>query len=127
MLAGGIVAMERSFTTDPSRWLRQLTHRLGEPVIQSAMRQAMRIFGTEFVRGRTIEEALERSDSDGLYSYDMVGAVVGSQPFGGQGLSGTGPKAGGPHYLARFATEKVLTISTTATGGNAELLSLGDS
>ena len=58
---------------------------------------------------------------------NMVGAAVGSQPFGGQGLSGTGPKAGGPHYLTRFATEKVLTVNTTATGGNAELLSLGDS
>ena len=55
---------------------------------------------------------------------NMIGAVVGSQPFGGQGLSGTGPKAGGPHYLLRFATEKTLTFNTTATGGNAELLSL---
>ena len=55
---------------------------------------------------------------------NMIGAVVGSQPFGGQGLSGTGPKAGGPHYLLRFATEKTLTLNTTATGGNAELLSL---
>ena len=76
MLAGGIVAVERSFTTDPSRWLRQLAHRLGEPVIHSAMRQAMRILGTEFVLGRTIEEALERSDSDGLYSYDMLGEAA---------------------------------------------------
>ena len=54
----------------------------------------------------------------------MIGAVVGSQPFGGQGLSGTGPKAGGPYYVHRFATEKVLTINTAATGGNATLLSL---
>ena len=55
---------------------------------------------------------------------NMVGAVVGSQPFGGQGLSGTGFKAGGPHYLTRFATERTLTINTMATGGNAELLTL---
>lgn len=55
---------------------------------------------------------------------NMIGAVVGSQPFGGQGRSGTGPKAGGPHYLARFATEKVVTVNTVATGGNAELLNL---
>ncbi len=55
---------------------------------------------------------------------NMVGAVVGSQPFGGHGLSGTGPKAGGPHYLFRFANEKVLTINTTATGGNPELLNI---
>lgn len=56
---------------------------------------------------------------------NQTGAVVGVQPFGGQGLSGTGPKAGGPFYLQRFATERTLTINTTAVGGNATLLSLG--
>ncbi len=56
---------------------------------------------------------------------NQIGAVVGVQPFGGQGLSGTGPKAGGPHYLIRFATERTLTVNTTAVGGNATLLSLG--
>jgi RHH-type proline utilization regulon transcriptional repressor/proline dehydrogenase/delta 1-pyrroline-5-carboxylate dehydrogenase len=56
---------------------------------------------------------------------NMIGAVVGVQPFGGEGLSGTGPKAGGPHYLFRFATERTLTVNTVATGGNARLLSLG--
>jgi len=56
---------------------------------------------------------------------NMIGAVVGVQPFGGTGLSGTGPKAGGPHYLARFAIERTLTVNTTATGGNAALLNLG--
>ena len=55
----------------------------------------------------------------------MTGAVVGVQPFGGSGLSGTGPKAGGPHYLVRLATERTLTVNTTATGGNTELLGLG--
>jgi len=55
---------------------------------------------------------------------NMIGAVVGVQPFGGTGLSGTGPKAGGPDYLTRFTTERVLTINTTATGGNAALLTL---
>src|SRR5262249_52647452 len=54
---------------------------------------------------------------------NMIGAVVGVQPFGGQGLSGTGPKAGGPHYLLRFANERTLTINTVAIGGNVELLS----
>ncbi len=54
----------------------------------------------------------------------MIGAVVGVQPFGGQGLSGTGPKAGGPHYLPRFAIEKVISADTTRQGGNATLLSL---
>lgn len=55
---------------------------------------------------------------------NIVGAVVGVQPFGGQGLSGTGPKAGGPRYLYRFATEKTLTINTVATGGNTELFAM---
>ena len=54
---------------------------------------------------------------------NMIGAVVGSQPFGGSGLSGTGPKAGGPHYLQRFALEQTVTINTAAAGGNAALLS----
>ena len=53
----------------------------------------------------------------------MIGAVVGVQPFGGEGLSGTGPKAGGPHYMLRFATERTLTINTAAIGGVTELLS----
>ncbi len=53
---------------------------------------------------------------------NMIGAVVGVQPFGGEGLSGTGPKAGGPHYLYRFCGEQTVTINTAAAGGNAELL-----
>jgi RHH-type proline utilization regulon transcriptional repressor/proline dehydrogenase/delta 1-pyrroline-5-carboxylate dehydrogenase len=57
---------------------------------------------------------------------NMIGAVVGSQPFGGEGLSGTGPKAGGRHYLARFSVERTVSIDTTAAGGNAGLLSLDD-
>ncbi|MDA0707855.1 MAG: bifunctional proline dehydrogenase/L-glutamate gamma-semialdehyde dehydrogenase PutA [Proteobacteria bacterium] len=57
---------------------------------------------------------------------NIVGAVVGVQPFGGQGLSGTGPKAGGPRYLYRFATEKTLTINTVATGGNTELFAMDE-
>jgi RHH-type proline utilization regulon transcriptional repressor/proline dehydrogenase/delta 1-pyrroline-5-carboxylate dehydrogenase len=54
---------------------------------------------------------------------NQIGAVVGVQPFGGEGLSGTGPKAGGPHYLPRFALERTYTVNTTAAGGNASLLS----
>jgi RHH-type proline utilization regulon transcriptional repressor/proline dehydrogenase/delta 1-pyrroline-5-carboxylate dehydrogenase len=53
---------------------------------------------------------------------NMIGAVVGVQPFGGEGLSGTGPKAGGPRYLERFAVERTVTINTAAAGGNASLL-----
>ena len=57
---------------------------------------------------------------------NQIGAVVESQPFGGEGLSGTGPKAGGPHYVARFATERVTCIDTTAAGGNATLMAATD-
>jgi RHH-type proline utilization regulon transcriptional repressor/proline dehydrogenase/delta 1-pyrroline-5-carboxylate dehydrogenase len=53
---------------------------------------------------------------------NQIGAVVESQPFGGEGLSGTGPKAGGPNYVPRFATERVTCIDTTAAGGNASLM-----
>jgi RHH-type proline utilization regulon transcriptional repressor/proline dehydrogenase/delta 1-pyrroline-5-carboxylate dehydrogenase len=52
--------------------------------------------------------------------------VVGVQPFGGEGLSGTGPKAGGPHYLHRFAVERAVTVNTASVGGNADLLSLDE-
>jgi len=57
---------------------------------------------------------------------NMVGAVVGVQPFGGEGLSGSGPKAGGPHYLPRFALERAVSVNTTAMGGNASLLGLDE-
>jgi RHH-type proline utilization regulon transcriptional repressor/proline dehydrogenase/delta 1-pyrroline-5-carboxylate dehydrogenase len=57
---------------------------------------------------------------------NQIGAVVGVQPFGGEGLSGTGPKAGGPHYLLKFASERTLTVNTTAAGGNATLLTLAE-
>ena len=53
---------------------------------------------------------------------NMIGAVVGSQPFGGSALSGTGPKAGGPNYLHRFVLEQVFSVNTAASGGNATLL-----
>lgn len=58
---------------------------------------------------------------------NQVGAIVGAQPFGGEGLSGTGPKAGGPHYLHRFAVERVVSTDTTASGGNTSLMSMGPS
>jgi RHH-type proline utilization regulon transcriptional repressor/proline dehydrogenase/delta 1-pyrroline-5-carboxylate dehydrogenase len=56
----------------------------------------------------------------------MIGAVVGSQPFGGEGLSGTGFKAGGPNYLLRFIHERTVSTDTTSAGGNASLLSIED-
>ncbi len=71
----------------------------------------------------TIEGIIDRVQVGNVYvNRNMIGAVVGVQPFGGHGLSGTGPKAGGPHYLARFATEQTVTINTAAAGGNAALL-----
>jgi RHH-type proline utilization regulon transcriptional repressor/proline dehydrogenase/delta 1-pyrroline-5-carboxylate dehydrogenase len=57
---------------------------------------------------------------------NIIGAVVGVQPFGGHGLSGTGPKAGGPNYLARFAVEQTVTINTAAAGGNTALMTQVD-
>jgi len=57
---------------------------------------------------------------------NMIGATVGVQPFGGEGLSGTGPKAGGPHYLQRFSSERTVSINTAAAGGNASLFSFSE-
>jgi RHH-type transcriptional regulator, proline utilization regulon repressor / proline dehydrogenase / delta 1-pyrroline-5-carboxylate dehydrogenase len=68
---------------------------------------------------------MRRARVGNLYvNRNQIGAVVGVQPFGGEGLSGTGPKAGGPHYLGRFVLERVVTIDTTAAGGNASLLTI---
>jgi RHH-type proline utilization regulon transcriptional repressor/proline dehydrogenase/delta 1-pyrroline-5-carboxylate dehydrogenase len=75
----------------------------------------------------TVERVRARARVGNLYANrSMIGAVVGVQPFGGEGLSGTGPKAGGPRYLHRFATERAISIDTTAAGGNASLMSLQD-
>lgn len=75
----------------------------------------------------TIEYIHERVHVGNCYvNRNMIGAVVGLQPFGGEGLSGTGPKAGGPFYLQRLCIERTLTIDTTAAGGNASLMSIPD-
>jgi RHH-type proline utilization regulon transcriptional repressor/proline dehydrogenase/delta 1-pyrroline-5-carboxylate dehydrogenase len=74
-----------------------------------------------------IERIAGRLSHGNIYvNRNMIGAVVGVQPFGGTGLSGTGPKAGGPDYLLRFAAEQVVTVNTAAAGGNAGLLALDD-
>jgi RHH-type transcriptional regulator, proline utilization regulon repressor / proline dehydrogenase / delta 1-pyrroline-5-carboxylate dehydrogenase len=74
----------------------------------------------------TIEHIQKRVRVGNCYvNRNMIGAVVGVQPFGGEGLSGTGPKAGGPHYLHRFVTERTLTVNTAAVGGNATLIAQG--
>jgi RHH-type proline utilization regulon transcriptional repressor/proline dehydrogenase/delta 1-pyrroline-5-carboxylate dehydrogenase len=75
----------------------------------------------------TVRHVLSRLHAGNSYvNRTMIGAVVGVQPFGGERLSGTGPKAGGPRYLHRFAVERTVSIDTTAAGGNATLLSLGE-
>jgi len=72
---------------------------------------------------QTVEYIAGRLNVGNIYvNRNMIGAVVGVQPFGGEGLSGTGPKAGGPHYLLRLCTERTLTVNTTAAGGNASLM-----
>jgi RHH-type proline utilization regulon transcriptional repressor/proline dehydrogenase/delta 1-pyrroline-5-carboxylate dehydrogenase len=71
----------------------------------------------------TVDTVVERLAVGNVYvNRNMIGAVVGVQPFGGYGLSGTGPKAGGPHYLPRLATEQTVTVNTAAAGGNVGLM-----
>jgi RHH-type proline utilization regulon transcriptional repressor/proline dehydrogenase/delta 1-pyrroline-5-carboxylate dehydrogenase len=73
----------------------------------------------------TVEYIRKRVHAGNAYvNRNMIGATVGVQPFGGEGLSGTGPKAGGPHYLYRFTTERTFTVNTAAVGGNAALFAL---
>lgn len=74
-----------------------------------------------------IETVTRRMNAGNIYvNRNMIGAVVGTQPFGGSGLSGTGPKAGGPSYLKRFALEQVIAVNTAAAGGNASLIAMGE-
>lgn len=73
----------------------------------------------------TVNDIIQRTSVGNVYvNRNMIGAVVGTQPFGGERLSGTGPKAGGPHYLPHLCVERTLSINTTAAGGNASLVSL---
>jgi RHH-type proline utilization regulon transcriptional repressor/proline dehydrogenase/delta 1-pyrroline-5-carboxylate dehydrogenase len=77
--------------------------------------------------GERAAEIAEKLGTGNVYvNRNMIGAVVGVQPFGGHGLSGTGPKAGGPNYLARFAVEQTISINTAAAGGDATLIAMGD-
>lgn len=76
---------------------------------------------------RRVQEIKEKLHVGNCYvNRNIIGAVVGLQPFGGQGLSGTGPKAGGPYYLQRLCHERTITVDTTAAGGNASLMSIPD-
>lgn len=84
-------------------------------------------FGVQSRIDSTIDYLQGHIQAGNIYvNRNMIGAVVGVQPFGGHRLSGTGPKAGGPHYLTRLCSETTLTINTTATGGNAALMTLED-
>ena len=75
----------------------------------------------------TVRHIVTRLDVGNCYvNRNMIGAVVGTQPFGGSGLSGTGPKAGGPDYLRRFGLEQTVTVNTAAAGGNASLIAMGE-
>jgi RHH-type proline utilization regulon transcriptional repressor/proline dehydrogenase/delta 1-pyrroline-5-carboxylate dehydrogenase len=118
----------------------RLEHEVFGPILHVVRYQASRLDGvidavnatgyglTLGVHSRidsTIEHVTRRARVGNAYvNRNMIGAVVGVQPFGGEGLSGTGPKAGGPHYLHRFALERTLSVNTTAQGGNAALMSL---
>jgi RHH-type transcriptional regulator, proline utilization regulon repressor / proline dehydrogenase / delta 1-pyrroline-5-carboxylate dehydrogenase len=75
----------------------------------------------------TVDHIVGRLPHGNVYvNRSMIGAVVGTQPFGGSALSGTGPKAGGPNYVERFAAEQVVSVNTAAVGGNASLFAAGD-
>ena len=78
------------------------------------------------IDARMAHIAARMSNGNVYVNRSMIGAVVGTQPFGGTAMSGTGPKAGGPNYLRRFATEQTFTVNTAAAGGNASLLASGE-
>jgi RHH-type transcriptional regulator, proline utilization regulon repressor / proline dehydrogenase / delta 1-pyrroline-5-carboxylate dehydrogenase len=122
--------------------LSQLTHEVFGPVLHVIRYRAQELdkvindihntgygltLGIQSRIDATIDYINKRLHVGNVYvNRNMIGAVVGVQPFGGEGLSGTGPKAGGPHYLLRLCTERTLCVNTTAAGGNASLLCLGD-
>lgn len=107
--------------------VRYRADRFGE-VLQSVERSGYGLtLGIHSRIDDMVEDAIDKLQVGNIYvNRNMIGAVVGVQPFGGHGLSGTGPKAGGPHYLARFATEQTVTVNTAAAGGNAALMSGGE-
>jgi RHH-type proline utilization regulon transcriptional repressor/proline dehydrogenase/delta 1-pyrroline-5-carboxylate dehydrogenase len=122
--------------------MQRLTQEVFGPVVHvatwradelDALLDAINAFGYGLTLGihsrvdATIERIVSRVRVGNVYvNRNMIGAVVGMQPFGGEGLSGTGPKAGGPNYLPRFAVERTLSVNTAAAGGNAALLAQDD-
>lgn len=124
------------------RDVKQLTHEVFGPILHVVRYKASQLdavidaingtgYGLTFGVHSRIQERIDsiqrRVHAGNVYvNRNVIGAIVGSQPFGGNGLSGTGPKAGGPNYVLRFAHEKVVSDNTAAAGGNASLIALGD-
>jgi RHH-type proline utilization regulon transcriptional repressor/proline dehydrogenase/delta 1-pyrroline-5-carboxylate dehydrogenase len=103
--------------------VRWRADKLGELLDDIAGNGYALTLGVESRVDATVGQITARLSHGNVYvNRNMIGAVVGTQPFGGGGLSGTGPKAGGPNYLRRFALEQVVTVNTAAAGGNAALL-----
>ncbi len=102
------------------RWRAEALDRLTDDIASTGYGLTL---GIQSRIDATIRHIVERLSTGNIYvNRNIIGAVVGTQPFGGSGLSGTGPKAGGPGYLRRFALEQVVSVNTTAVGGNASLL-----
>ena len=116
-----------SHTVGPMKAAREFVGRAekaGKPVHKLDVRLSMGVHSRIDSRARAITEL---SGAGNIYiNRNIIGAVVGVQPFGGRGLSGTGPKAGGPYYLPRFGSEYTVSNNISAVGGNASLLSLDD-
>ena len=113
----------------PGAACRALARRASSTRCSTTSRRAATASRSASIRASTTtaERIVARLANGNVYvNRNMIGAVVGTQPFGGSGLSGTGPKAGGPNYLRRFATEQVVTVNTAAAGGNASLLAEGE-
>ena len=137
--AGGIFFAPRAYRIDD---LSQLDGEVFGPILHVLTYQASRLdqvvdaiartgfgltFGVHTRIDTTARDLQARLPVGNTYvNRNIIGAIVGVQPFGGEGLSGTGPKAGGPRYLYRFATERTLSVNTAAAGGNAALMSLED-
>ncbi|WP_163575447.1 bifunctional proline dehydrogenase/L-glutamate gamma-semialdehyde dehydrogenase PutA [Halomonas faecis] len=123
----GIAALEREQFGPVLHIVRYKASELDDVIASINGRGYGLTFGVHSRNESFAEAIAQKIRAGNVYiNRNIIGAVVGVQPFGGQGLSGTGPKAGGPHYLLRFATEKTVTNNTAALGGNASLLALED-
>ncbi|PTW62518.1 L-proline dehydrogenase /delta-1-pyrroline-5-carboxylate dehydrogenase [Breoghania corrubedonensis] len=116
-------ALEREVFGPVLHVVRYKAEKLGEVIEKIAATGYGLTLGVHSRIDTTVKQVVDRLSVGNVYvNRNTIGAVVGTQPFGGSGLSGTGPKAGGPNYLPRFALEQVISINTAAAGGNASLL-----